>query len=126
MYNLIIGYNNSSINLIKSLIYKEKVVFLIDDKSPEEIQIKNKLLYYYQVDITDMKQVLDKASKAMLSHVFIITEDDYLNLMIEEDLKYLENVQVVYNFRALEKISANGNKNLYLQDFFEPLGKEVI
>jgi len=126
MYNLIIGYNNSSINLIKSLIYKEKIVFLIDGKSPEEIGIKNKFLYYYQVDITDMKQVLDKASKAMLSHVFIITEDDYLNLMIEEDLKYLDNVQVVYNFRALEKISANGNKNLYLQDFFEPLGKEVI
>ncbi len=126
MYNLIIGYNNSSINLIKSLIYKEKIVFLIDGKSPEEIQIKNKFLYYYQVDITDMKQVLDKASKAMLSHVFIITEDDYLNLMIEEDLKYLDNVQVIYNSRELEKVSANGNKNLYLQDFFEPLGKEVI
>jgi len=41
-------------------------------------------------------------------------------------LKFLDNVQVVYNFRALEKISNNGNKNLYLQDFFEPLGKEVI
>lgn len=126
MYNLIIGYNNSSINLIKSLICKEKIVFLIDDKSPEEIKIKNKFLYYYQVNITDMKQILDKSSKAMLSHVFIITEDDYLNLMIEDNLKLLENVQVVYNFRALEKISNNGNKNLYLQDFFEPLGKEVI
>ena len=45
MYNLIIGYNNSSINLIKSLICKEKIVFLIDDKSPEEIKIKNKFLY---------------------------------------------------------------------------------
>ncbi|HBA03281.1 MAG TPA: hypothetical protein DCW51_04565 [Clostridium sp.] len=126
MYNLIIGYNNSSINLIKSLICKEKIVFLIDDKSPEEIKIKNKFLYYYQVNITDMKQILDKSSKAMLSHVFIITEDDYLNLMIEDNLKFLENVQVVYNFRALEKISNSGNKNLYLQDFFEPLGKEVI
>jgi len=126
MYNLIIGYNNSSINLIKSLICKEKIVFLIDDKSPEEIKIKNKFLYYYQVNITDMKHILDKSSKAMLSHVFIITEDDYLNLMIEDNLKLLENVQVVYNFRALEKISNNGNKNLYLQDFFEPLGKGVI
>ncbi|MEG1256598.1 NAD-binding protein [Clostridium sp.] len=124
MYSLIIGYNNSSINLIKSLIFKEKIVFLIDSKSPEQIEIKNKFLYYYQVDITNMKQILDKASKSMLLNVFIITEDDYLNLMIEETLKSLDNVQVVYNSKSLKKLSNHGDRNLYIQDFFETLSKE--
>ncbi|MEG0132593.1 MAG: NAD-binding protein [Clostridium sp.] len=125
MYNLIIGYNNSSINLINSLISQEKVVFLIDNKSPEEIQIKNNNLYYYQVDIYDMKQVLEKSSKSMLLNVFIVTKDDYLNLMIEETLKSLDNVQVVYNSRALEKLSNHGKENFYLEDFFKLMGKGV-
>lgn len=121
MYNLIIGYNKSSINLINYLISRGRIVFLIDWKSPEEIQIKSKFFYYYKVDITDMKQVLDKASKSMLSKIFIVTEDDYLNLIIEETLKELENVQAIYNVRALEKLSAHGSKNFFLQDFFQSL-----
>lgn len=121
MYNLIIGYNKSSINLINNLISKGRVVFLIDNKSPDKIQIKSKSFYYYKVDITDMKQIIDKASKSMLSKVFIITEDDYLNLMIEEALIGLENVQAVYNVRALEKLSAHGSRNFFLQDFFQSI-----
>lgn len=121
MYNLIIGYNKLSINLINTLIDRGKIVFLIDHKSTDEIQIKSKFFYYYKVDITDMKQVLDKASKSMLSKVFIVTEDDYLNLMIEVALKELNNVQVVYNARALEELSVNGNRHFFIQDFFQGL-----
>lgn len=125
MYNLIIGYNKSSINLINYLIARGKVIFLIDCKEPDEIQIKSNSFYYYKIDITDMKQVLDKASKSMLSKVFIVTEDDYLNLMIEEALKDLKNIQAVYNARALERLSINGGKNFFLQDFFQGLdGRE--
>lgn len=123
MYNLIIGYNKSSINLINYLIARGKVIFLIDCKDSEEIQIKSNSFYYYKVDITDMKQVLDKASKSMLSKVFIVTEDDYLNLMIEESLKELKNVHAVYDARALERLSANGSKNFFIQDFFQDLDK---
>lgn len=123
MYNLIIGYNKSSINLINYLISRGKVIFLIDCKDQDEIQIKSNSFYYYKVDITDMKQVLDKASKSMLSNVFIVTEDDYLNLMIEEALKELKNVKAVYNARTLEKLATNGSKNFFLQDFFQDLDR---
>lgn len=121
MYNLIIGYNQSSINLIKFLIAKGEIVFLIDNKTLEEIQIRNKAFYYYKTDIKDMNQVLAKATKNMLSKVFIVTENDYLNLMIEETLKELENVQAIYNASSLEKLTAHGSKNFFLEKFFEKL-----
>lgn len=125
MYNLIIGYNNLSINLIKSIIAKGGVVFLIDDKEPEEILLKNKFLYYYKVDISNMKQVIEKASKAMLLKVYVVTNDDYLNLMIEEALSSLNNVQVIYNFKAFEKVSCGGNNNFYLEDSINSFIKVV-
>lgn len=125
MYVLIIGYNNISINLIKSFLAEKQVVFLIDNKKEEDIQIQSKFFYYYEVDITDMKKVLEKASKKMLLKVFVATEDDCLNLMIEETLKDLDNVQVIYESRALKKVSCHKENNSYLQDFLEPLAKVV-
>lgn len=124
MYNLIIGYNSSSINLIKNIIDKKMIIFLIDNKISTEIKINSDFLYYYEVNIYDMKEVLNRASKSMLLNVFVVTEDDYLNLMIEEALSTLDNVKVIYNSKVLFKLSSNGDKNMYMQDFFQGLCKE--
>lgn len=57
---------------------KESVVFLIDTKEDQEIKLRSKSMFYNQVNIRDMKRVLEIASSTMLGKIFIVTDDDYL------------------------------------------------
>ena len=86
MYYLIIGYGNFTKALINFFTYYNKTVFILDNKPSNSININNKNVFYLKRDITNMNLLMSEAKKSTIIKVYICTDDDYLNLMIADNI----------------------------------------
>lgn len=110
MYNVVIGQGAYREIIIDLLIEKKKLVIAVDNK--ENLQsIKNRKILKLEVNIENVKLVENAILNQPIENIYIITDDDKLNLMLGEQLSDKYNTNV---FLSDEKISALVDKNYKL------------
>lgn len=110
MYNVVIGQGPYREIIIDLLLEKKKLVIAVDKK--ENLQsIKNRKILKLEVNIENVKLVENAILNQPIENVYIITNDDKLNLMLGEQLSDKYNTNV---FLSDEKISALVDKNYKL------------
>jgi Trk K+ transport system NAD-binding subunit len=120
VYNIVIGSNSYGEMIIDLLIEKNKLVFAMDKK--ENLQrINQKKIVKLEVNTDNAKLVQSSIGNQQVESIYIVTDDDKLNLMLGEQLAHYDNT---YVFLLDEKLTvvADGNykvicPNLLIKEF---------
>jgi hypothetical protein len=107
MYNIVIGSNSYAEMIIDLLIEKNKLVFAMDKK--ENLQrISQKKIVKLEVNTDNSKLVQSSLGNQQVESIYIVTDDDKLNLMLGEQLAEYDNT---YVFLLDEKLTAIADGN---------------
>ena len=107
MYNIVIGSNSYGEMIIDLLIEKNKLVFAMDKK--ENLQrINQKKIVKLEVNTDNAKLVQTSIGSQQVESIYIVTDDDKLNLMLGEQLADYFNTYVLLLDEKLIAI-ADGN-----------------
>ena len=94
MYNIVIGSNSYGEMIIDLLIEKNKLVFAMDKK--ENLQrINQKKIVKLEVNTDNAKLVQTSIGSQQVESIYIVTDDDKLNLMLGEQLSDYFNTYVL-------------------------------
>jgi len=93
MFNIIIGVSEYTDLIIESMVNKEKLIMVIDDKEKLS-KYAHKTVIKTALDIRNSKLVQITVENKKADKIFISTECDKLNLMLAEALKDFNKVYV--------------------------------
>lgn len=94
MYNIVIGISKYGEMIIDLLRDKDKLVIAMDKKDNLR-RINNKKIIKHEVNTNNVKLVENEINNLKVDGIYIVTEDDSLNLMLGEQLSNYENVNVL-------------------------------
>lgn len=94
MYNIVIGISKYGEMIIDLLKDKDKLVIAMDKKDNLR-RINHKKIIKHEVNTNNVKLVENEINNLKVDGIYIVTEDDRLNLMLGEQLSNYENVNVL-------------------------------
>ncbi len=107
MYNIIIGSTSYGEMIIETLREKNKSVIVMDKK--ENLQRSNhKTIVRTVVNTDNAKLVQSSIGNQQVESIYIVTDDDKLNLMLGEQLSEYDNTYVLLTDERLVAL-AEGN-----------------
>lgn len=104
MYNIVIGASKYGEMIIDMLMQREKLVMALD-KYESLKRIDKKRILKIQVNIENVKLVEGEIKNQEIEGIYILTDDDKLNLMLGEYLSSYNNVNVLLSEEKMLKLA---------------------
>lgn len=122
MYNIVIGVSSYSEMIIDLLREKNKFIIAIDKKQNLE-KINNKKIVKLEVNIENAKLVQHAVEGRQIESIYVVTDNDKLNLMLGEALANYENTNVLFLDERLAELADGGYKvicpSLLVKEFIQ-------
>jgi hypothetical protein len=120
MYNLVLGSTSYAEFIIQQLTEKNKLVTVIDKK--ENLNRISHKIIKIEVNIENVKLVVDSIHSTEFESIYIVSDNDKLNLMLADLLAPLGKTYVLFFDEKLVSI-ADGNYKIICPNL---LAKEFI